>query len=103
MTPVSFYSFQPAEIGTLLSATGLLGIFVALVGFPTLQHRFGTMPVYRTCMTLWIVVYVLFPTTSLSARWTLPRGGYTPSGLGRIWTGVALILGTGRLASMASP
>lgn len=87
----------------MLSATGLLGIFVALVGFPTLQHRFGTMPVYRMCMALWVVVFLLFPVTSLVARWTLLGEGNGSSGLGLLWTGVALILAAGRFASMAFP
>ncbi|KAG8847042.1 hypothetical protein FRB96_001692 [Tulasnella sp. 330] len=104
-TPISFGGLErnPAQIGTLLSSTGLLGIFVALVGFPTLQNRFGTMPLYRACMALWIAVYILFPITSVPARWTLLDKGHDPSALGLVWTGVILILGTGRLASMGFP
>ncbi|KAG8888161.1 hypothetical protein FRB98_008270 [Tulasnella sp. 332] len=94
---------NPAQIGTLLSVTGFLGIFIALFGFPALQHRFGTRPLYRMCMALWLAIYVLFLSTSLLARWTFSGKDHDPSALGLIWTGVVLILGTGRFASMGFP
>ncbi|KAG8860152.1 hypothetical protein FRB96_004175 [Tulasnella sp. 330] len=94
---------NPAQIGTLLSVTGFLGIFIALFGFPALQHRFGTRPLYRMCMALWLAIYVLFLSTSLLARWTFSGKDHDPSALGLIWTGVILILGTGRFASMGFP
>ncbi|KAG8860153.1 hypothetical protein FRB96_004176 [Tulasnella sp. 330] len=102
-TPVSAGGLEqnPAQIGALLSVTGLLGGLAALFVFPTLQHRFGTMPVYRTCMALWIAVFMLFPTASLLARWTFLDKDHDRLALGLVWTNVALILGTGRLASMA--
>ncbi|KAG9034984.1 hypothetical protein FRB95_012274 [Tulasnella sp. JGI-2019a] len=104
-TPISFGGLQrtPAQIGTLLSATGLLGIFVSLFGFPMLARRIGTRSLYRVCMSLWVAVFVFFPMTGVVAQWTLVGEEGGSALLGPIWIGVALILGTGRLASMAFP
>lgn len=52
-------------------------------------------------MFLWIVVFALFPVTSLLARASNADGRSGPATRGLIWTGVALILGLGRVACMA--
>jgi len=106
-TPARFGGLQrnPAQIGVLLSAAGLFGIFIMLAGFPVLQLRFGTLPLYRACMVLWVAVFASFVPTSLLARWTLgwdqQREGSTESGA--LWTGITLILACGRLGFMALP
>ncbi|KAG8880595.1 hypothetical protein FRB97_000690, partial [Tulasnella sp. 331] len=72
-TPASLGGLQrtPAEIAFLLSTMGVLGMFLSLVAFPALQHRFDTLPVYKACMALWPPVFILFMVTSVLARWTL--------------------------------
>lgn len=97
-------SLQPSEIGFFLSTLGVLGIFLSLVAFPTLQHRFDTLPLYRACMACWPVIFVLFSATSIFARLALRRhdtgGDEDPSVSAFIWIGVSVILLIGRVAAM---
>ncbi|KAG8884489.1 hypothetical protein FRB98_002352 [Tulasnella sp. 332] len=53
-TPASLGGLQrtPAEIAFLLSTMGVLGMFLSLVAFPALQHRFDTLPVYKASFWL---------------------------------------------------
>jgi len=104
-TPATLGGLQrtPGEIGTLLSSVGLLGVFVALLGFPFLQRRFGTLPLYRTTMAVWPVIFVLLFVLSTYARAALPRpdGSPDPSVLSTMYIGVGIVLATGRLANMS--
>ncbi|KAG8991132.1 hypothetical protein FRB93_002912 [Tulasnella sp. JGI-2019a] len=104
-TPAALGGLQrtPAEIGIFLATLGGLGIFMALVAFPILQHRFGTLALYRACMSLWPIMFMLFSATSLFARQALGTLSNTGShtALACMWIGVSLILLTDRVATMA--
>ncbi|KAG8990016.1 hypothetical protein FRB94_013823 [Tulasnella sp. JGI-2019a] len=95
---------SPAEIGSFLSILGVLGMFLSLIAFPTLQHRFDTLPLYRACMACWPIIFVLFSATSIFARLALRkhdgRSGEDASALAFIWIGVSMILLIGRIAAM---
>ncbi|KAG8991134.1 hypothetical protein FRB93_002914 [Tulasnella sp. JGI-2019a] len=103
-TPASLGGLQrsPAEIAILLATMGVLGVFLSLVAFPALQHRFGTLLVYRACMALWPIVFTLYSATSLVARWMVRRGGDTNNSLmALIWVSVSIILVLGRISTMS--
>ncbi|KAG9035187.1 hypothetical protein FRB95_011921 [Tulasnella sp. JGI-2019a] len=90
---------SPSQIALFLSAIGAVGIFLCMFAFPILHHRFGTVPLYRACMMLWPIVFALFCTTSLLNRWAIRQPGNAAQSL--TWTGVTLILSTGRVAVLA--
>jgi len=92
-----------AQIGTLQSSANVGGMFIALVAFPALQPRFGTLPLLRACMALWIPAFAFFVPTGLLARQTLAWKGHSgdPRALGIIWAGIILILACGRSSAMA--
>lgn len=60
--------FKEADIGIALSISGLSSVTFQIVLFPPLQVRIGTVPLYRALMSLWPIVYVLFPIMSWCAR-----------------------------------
>lgn len=78
---------------------GALGVFLSLVAYPALQNRFGALSVYRACMACLIAVYLLFSGLSLLCRYALSQKQGAEC-MGVLWTGVALLLMTGRVAGM---
>ncbi|KAG8886152.1 hypothetical protein FRB97_007190 [Tulasnella sp. 331] len=100
-SPLGGLQRTPAEIASFLSTTGVLGMLLSIVAFPALQQRFDTLPLYRACMALWPVVFILFSATSFIARWTV--GSETGAGvsvMAIIWILVSMILILGRIATM---
>ncbi|KAG8985134.1 hypothetical protein FRB93_006086 [Tulasnella sp. JGI-2019a] len=102
-TPACLGGLQrtPAEIASLLATMGVLGIFLSLVAFPALQHRFDTLPVYQACIALWPIVFALFSATSLLAHWiTREDGTINDFVMALVWVPVSLILTLGRISMM---
>ncbi|GAA6007457.1 hypothetical protein JCM10207_006348 [Rhodosporidiobolus poonsookiae] len=60
--------FKESSIGTALSLSGLSAVSFQLLLFPPLQARVGTVPLYRALMSLWPVVFALFPVMSYAAQ-----------------------------------
>ncbi|GAA5972337.1 hypothetical protein JCM8115_001258 [Rhodotorula mucilaginosa] len=60
--------FKEADIGIALSISGLASVTFQILLFPPLQQRVGTVRLYRRLMSLWPVVYILFPVMSWCAR-----------------------------------
>jgi hypothetical protein len=60
--------FPPSSIGTALSLSGLLAVSFQLLLFPPLQRYFGTVRLYRGLMSLWPLVFALFPVMGWFAR-----------------------------------
>ncbi|BGP47414.1 hypothetical protein JCM10450v2_003266 [Rhodotorula kratochvilovae] len=69
-SPISIggLGFQESDIGTALSLSGLSAVGFQIVLFPPLQRRAGTVPLYRALMSLWPLVFALFPVMSWCAR-----------------------------------
>ncbi|GAA5829858.1 hypothetical protein JCM11251_007909 [Rhodosporidiobolus azoricus] len=84
--------FPPSSIGTALSLSGLLAVSFQLVLFPPLQKRAGTVPLYRLLMSLWPVVFALFPVMGWAAR---ERGERA------VWVVLSLFLGLKSIANMS--
>ncbi|GAA5866645.1 hypothetical protein JCM8547_002708 [Rhodosporidiobolus lusitaniae] len=84
--------FPPSSIGTALSLSGLLAVSFQLLLFPPLQHRFGTVPLYRALMALWPVVFALFPVMSYAAK----RGDERV-----VWAWLSVFLGLKSIANMS--
>ena len=100
-----FGYFQPEEIGFTLASAGVIGAIIQVLILPNLQRRYGTLTLYRFFMSLWPVVYLLFPILNLVARHTIKgvyEEGYDtePAGLA-VWFLVALSLSLSRLAAMS--
>ncbi|GAA5986579.1 hypothetical protein JCM10908_003809 [Rhodotorula pacifica] len=60
--------FKEADIGIALSVSGLSSVTFQILLFPPLQQRVGTVRLYRGLMSLWPIVYSLFPIMSWCAR-----------------------------------
>ncbi|GAA5865394.1 hypothetical protein JCM3774_005622 [Rhodotorula dairenensis] len=60
--------FKEADIGIALSVSGLSSVTFQILLFPPLQQRVGTVRLYRRLMSLWPLVYALFPIMSWCAR-----------------------------------
>ncbi|KAG8887940.1 hypothetical protein FRB98_008698 [Tulasnella sp. 332] len=67
--------FTTAQIGVALSMLGVLATFMNLVVFPPLQRRMGTVPVYRLCMLMILLLVTLFPVVSRIAVLEQARDG----------------------------
>ncbi|EJU00149.1 MFS general substrate transporter [Dacryopinax primogenitus] len=59
---------MPSQIGTVLASVGVISTFIGLFVFPYLQRRIGTTPIYRFCMSLYILIVILFPTIHYLAQ-----------------------------------
>lgn len=80
--------------------TGALGIFLSLLVFPHLNHRFGTLPLFRTAFGLYPALYLLYSAMSILTR----SGVFQKVPPEFMWTGVTLLLGVGKVAaSMCFP
>ncbi|KAG8863379.1 hypothetical protein FRB96_008871 [Tulasnella sp. 330] len=104
-TPARLGGLQrtPAEIGVFLATLGALGIFMALIAFPLLQYRFGTLRLHQACMALWPLMFMLFSVTSLFARQALGPSARIGDSVAHacMWVGLSLILLTDKVATMA--
>ncbi|CAN3475540.1 major facilitator superfamily domain-containing protein YCR023C [Diutina catenulata] len=54
-------SWQVHDIGTLLSSTGISGIFIILLVFPVINDRLGTIRSFRLSVSFFPFVYFLVP------------------------------------------
>lgn len=104
-------SRDPEEIGFAIASSGIIGATIQVIILPRLQARYGTLTLYRFFMSLWPLIYFLFPVTNAIARRTynnlgIPgeaeEDGYPTAPLGSVaWFFVILILSLNRLASMS--
>ncbi|BGP39315.1 hypothetical protein JCM10449v2_003253 [Rhodotorula kratochvilovae] len=93
-SPISIggLGFQESDIGTALSLSGLSAVGFQIVLFPPLQRRAGTVPLYRALMSLWPLVFALFPVMSWCAR---------ERGRKAVWSVLVLFLLLKSFANMA--
>jgi len=65
------FGLDSARIGYLLMLNGLLGMFAQFFVFPPVAKTFGVLRCLRVCAVMFIMVYVVFPFTSLipSENW----------------------------------
>lgn len=56
--------FRESDIGTALSLSGLSAVAFQLLLFPPLQRSFGTVKLYRGLMSIYPIVFALFPVMS---------------------------------------
>lgn len=68
LSPSLLAGFKESDIGFALSLNGLLSVALQVLFFPPLQKRFGTVRLYRTFMSLWPIVFALFPVMGWCAR-----------------------------------
>lgn len=61
-------SFDAKHIGWVISQRSISTLLIQLFAFPLLQRRFGTVPLFKFVMTLWIPAFALLPTANLFAR-----------------------------------
>ncbi|KAG8906020.1 hypothetical protein FRB99_007752 [Tulasnella sp. 403] len=101
--PLGGLARKADEIGYVLSATGVLGIFAVILIYPALHSRFGTVPVYVTCMALWPIVFALMPILGEYGRATLSPDGTSkdPSVNSAIMGGLLILHSLARVACMA--
>ncbi|GAA5893320.1 hypothetical protein JCM8208_004408 [Rhodotorula glutinis] len=93
-SPVSIggLGFHEADIGTALALSGLSAVGFQVIAFPPLQRRAGTVPLYRALMSMWPVVFALFPLMGWCAR---------ERGRGAVWSVMVVFLGLKSFANMA--
>ncbi|KPV72186.1 uncharacterized protein RHOBADRAFT_56008 [Rhodotorula graminis WP1] len=93
-SPVSIggLGFHEADIGTALALSGLSAVGFQVIAFPPLQRRAGTVPLYRALMSLWPVVFTLFPVMGWCAR---------QRGRSAVWAVMVVFLGLKSFANMA--
>ncbi|GAA5892611.1 MFS transporter [Sporobolomyces salmoneus] len=63
-TRIGGLGFRESDIGTALSLSGLSAVAFQLLLFPPLQKRFGTVKLYQGLMTMYPIVFALFPVMS---------------------------------------
>ncbi|GAA5994481.1 uncharacterized protein JCM10292_002088 [Rhodotorula paludigena] len=70
-SPISIggLGFRESDTGTALSLSGLSAVAFQILLFPSLQRRLGTVRVYRALMSLWPLVFALFPVMSYCAAY----------------------------------
>ncbi|KZT54706.1 MFS general substrate transporter [Calocera cornea HHB12733] len=59
---------MPSQIGTAMASVGVISTFLGLFVFPYAQRTIGTTPIYRFCMSLYILIVILFPTIQYFAQ-----------------------------------
>ena len=67
-TDLGGLSFHETQIGKALALGGVCTVSFQLLLFPPLQARFGTTKLYRRLMSLYPLVFVLFPLMSAAAK-----------------------------------
>ncbi|KAL5527640.1 hypothetical protein ACEPAG_6441 [Sanghuangporus baumii] len=106
-TPIPYggLSRNPEEIGFAIASAGLSGAIIQIIVLPELQHHFGTLSLYRFFMSLWPVIYLLFPVLNAIAKYTAGqfdgRDSVQYSGSMCVWIGIIVLLSLNRLAAMA--
>jgi len=78
MKAVDFCGFQPGQIATSLSGSSILQTLLVIFIFPWLQHRFGTLTIYRSAMTMFVLLVACYPLVHLIAKSATKRhhGGH---------------------------
>lgn len=76
---------------------------MSIFAFPFLHARFGTLYLMRFFVTLWPVIFILIPVTSISARFGHSDGAHklVPSTSGTVWPSVVSILSLNKIACMS--
>lgn len=77
-----------------LSLNGALSVGLQVVAFPPLQRRCGTVPLYRAFMSLWPVVFALFPVMGWCAR---------ERGRREVWAVMIVMLSLKSMCAPSSP
>jgi hypothetical protein len=71
---------------------------------PSLQHRYGTIPLYQFVISLWPIIFLGFPLLNLVARRFVVEGsptGLMDGGVALLWAGMAILIFTCRVSSMS--
>lgn len=61
-------NFTSEDTGTLLSSTGLFGIFIVLVIFPYIDRNYESLPIYKTIIKIFPITYSIIPYIVLLAN-----------------------------------
>ncbi|PAV21280.1 MFS general substrate transporter [Pyrrhoderma noxium] len=83
-------SRDPEEIGFAIASSGIIGAIIQVIVLPKLQHRYGTLSLYRHTFN------------KLNVPGDIEDDGYPTPPIGpMVWFFVGLILSLNRLASMS--
>ena len=99
-----------------MAFSGVLAAVVEMAILPWLQHKFGSLFLYKLSMVLWPPIFLSFPFINYLARSTIQvpenpslfaTGGVQhperpPAGMA-VWSAIAIQLTAQRVASMAYP
>ena len=86
------FGFSPIQISGVLAASGVMQTLYALIAFPPLQHRFGTVGILRTSAFAWPFFFLIFPIANLLLRHNL---------ITAFWVVISMGLIIGSAVSMA--
>ncbi|KAG8943143.1 hypothetical protein FRC03_002646, partial [Tulasnella sp. 419] len=97
-------SRTPSEIGIALAVIGVFGIPLSLFGFHLMHKIFGTLPLYRVLLFLYVIAILSMPLLSMLAWFSAsqtPRVGPSASVLlkGLMWLAILLTLWIARVAT----
>ncbi|MBW0464635.1 hypothetical protein O181_004350 [Austropuccinia psidii MF-1] len=81
--------FSASNIGLALSLSGILSLLAQFGFFVPLQKRYGTIKLYRLCMSSYPIIFWLFPVVHLVARAETHSKNSTHIGA---WIGFSIIL-----------
>ncbi|KAG8895311.1 hypothetical protein FRC01_012452, partial [Tulasnella sp. 417] len=106
-TPLSMGGLQrsPAEIGTMLSFSGVLGAFTTTIVFHYFYRRSNSVTLFAACMAIWGLAFASVPVVSLTIRRILPipRTYDNAPSMGGLWGLILLVLAFQRLAEISYP
>ncbi|QLG71338.1 hypothetical protein HG535_0B03780 [Zygotorulaspora mrakii] len=78
-------SYLPQQTGTLLSTTGIFGVFVVIFIFPIVDRKFDCLKIFRSLVLLYPIIYVMVPYVIFLQQENIPKW----------WTSVYLYFITG--------
>ena len=94
---------QASQISYCLSGSGLIAVIFQLTLLPRLLSTCDLAKLYRFCMSLYPIVFLLLPTLNLIA-WSgfdAASNSINPVTKGMLWIGIAVILILVRFAVIA--
>ncbi|KAG6832687.1 hypothetical protein H0H92_012259 [Tricholoma furcatifolium] len=95
-------AFSASQIGYSLAVAGAISAGIQLLFMPTLLRTFKITNFYTFCMAIWPLTFAALPFLNLLARKELAGSVLGSFQAGKqIWSGVALVLGLSRVASLA--
>lgn len=65
--------YMPEQTGTLLSSTGIFGVFVVIFIFPIVDRRFDCLKIFRSLVLLYPIIYIMIPYVIFLQQDSIPR------------------------------